>query len=347
MNLKLEILFFVSLLGAFNSFLLSFFFIKKKNISAFFFGVLLFCLGIRISKSVLLYFYADTPKTVLQIGLSACLFIGPSLYFFLKSEIHKVKQLPLNWKIIMSALAIFIIGVGFIFPYQNYPELWNHYIVHIIYSVWGGFLISSAFLLLPLKPKNLSLSQKWYLTIYMGNLFIFMAYLAAFLLPFRSIYISGAVTFSTIFYSLLAIILLQKKKINLFNYTVKNNNRKFDAEHAEVILNQLHTKMITEKLYLNPNLKLNDLALELNLSVHQLSQILNDGLRKNFSEFINEYRINEACQLLFTHENLSIDGIGIEVGFNSKSTFFAAFKKQKGVTPAVFLQKNIKNSTVL
>ena len=45
MNLKLEILFFVSLLGAFNSFLLSLFFIKKKNISAYFFGLLLFCLG--------------------------------------------------------------------------------------------------------------------------------------------------------------------------------------------------------------------------------------------------------------------------------------------------------------
>jgi AraC-like DNA-binding protein len=105
--------------------------------------------------------------------------------------------------------------------------------------------------------------------------------------------------------------------------------------------------MTNEKLFLNPHLKLSDLATEVNISAHQLSQILNENVGKNFSEFINEYRINEACLLLFTHENLSIDGIGYEVGFNSKSTFFAAFKKQKGVTPAIFQQKNRRNSTIL
>lgn len=347
MNLQLEILFFASFIGAFNSLLLSFYFIKRKSISSFFFGFLLFCLGIRIGKSVLLYFYADTSKTILQIGLSACLFIGPSLYFFLKSEIQKVREVPRNWKIVWLILAIFILSVGLLFPYETHPKVWNQYIVQIIYTVWGGFMIASAALLRPLVSQNTNISQKWYLAIFTGNFFIFIAYLAAFLLPFRSIYISGAVTFSTFFYSLLGIILLQKKKIELFNNTTKNSNRKFTDENAEELLKQLDSKMTSEKLFLNPNLKLNDLANEVNISAHQLSQVLNENLGKNFSEFINEYRINEACRLLFTHENLSIDGIGHEVGFNSKSTFFAAFKKQKGVTPAIFQQKNIKNSTVL
>lgn len=347
MNLKLEILFFASFIGAFNSFLLSLYFIKKRNISAFFFGFLLFCLGIRIGKSVLLYFYSDTPKIVLQIGLSACLFIGPSLFYFLKSEIQKTRTIPLNWRIIWATLAIFILSIGLIYPYQTHPQIWNQYIVNIIYTVWGGFVLASAVLIRPLFNQKLNPSEKWYLAIFVGNLLIFISYLAALLLPFRSIYISGAITFSTIFYSLLAIILLQKKKLDLFNHSSKSTNKKFDDENVATILNQLHSKMTTEKLFLNPNLKLSDLANEINISTHQLSQILNENLGKNFSEFINEYRINEACQLLFTHENLSIDGIGYEVGFNSKSTFFAAFKKQKGVTPAIFQQKNSKNSTIL
>lgn len=347
MNLKIEVLFFISLIGAFNSFLLSFFFIRKKNISAYFFASLLFFLGIRIGKSVLLYFYSDTPKIVLQIGLSACLFIGPALYFFLKAEIYKVKTIPRSWKIILCVLALFILIVGFTFPYQRFPAVWNTYIVNIIYAFWGGFVLSAGFLLFPADLKRISSSQKWLIVIFIGNLFIYLAYLAALLLPFRSIYISAAVTFSTIFYSLLAVVLLQRKKVDLFNNDEKSAGKKLEVENAEEILNQLHLKMSTEKLYLNPNLKLSDVASEVNITTHHLSHILNNSLGKKFSEFINEYRIDEACLLLFTHENLSIDGIGYEVGFNSRSTFFAAFKKYKGVTPATFQQKNSKNSTVL
>jgi AraC-like DNA-binding protein len=347
MNPKLELLFFASFIGAFNSFLLSFYFIRKKGISAFFFGFLLFCLGVRIGKSVLVYFYSETPKTILQIGLTGCFFIGPALFFFLKSEVQKIRVVPRSWQITWLVLATFIVSIGLIYPYQNRPEIWNKYIVGIIYAVWGGFVLASGAFILPLFSRKMSLSEKWYVAIYFGNLLIFSSYLIAFLFPFRTVYISGAVAFSTIFYSLLAIILLQKKKVELFNHSPKNPNKKLDNESAEAILSQLNAKMTNEKLFLNPHLKLSDLATEVNISAHQLSQILNENVGKNFSEFINEYRINEACLLLFTHENLSIDGIGYEVGFNSKSTFFAAFKKQKGVTPAIFQQKNRRNSTIL
>lgn len=343
--MKLELLFFASFIGAFNSLLLSFYFIRKRSISAFFFGFLLFCLGVRIGKSVLLYFYADTPRTILQIGLSACIFIGPALYFFLKAEIQKVKTIPQNWKIIWLILWVFIVGIGLGYPYQTHPNIWNQYMAKAIYAVWGGFILASATLIFPLFSVKTTTPEKWYLAVFVGNLLVFMTYLAALLLPFRSIYISGAVTFSTVFYSLLAIILLQNKKIDLFKLPSKSGHKK--DENTEAILGQLNSKMKDEKLFLNPNLKLSELAAEVNISAHQLSQILNDHVGKNFSEFINEYRINEACRLLFTHENLSIDGIGYEVGFNSKSTFFAAFKKQKGVTPANFQQNNAKNSTVL
>ncbi len=347
MNLNTAIFFSASLIGAFNSILLSVYFIKKRSISAYFFGFLLFCLGVRIGKSVLIYFYPETPKTVLQIGLSACFFIGPSLYFFLKSEIEKVKIIPRNWKIILVVLVVFILSVGFIFPYETYPKIWNGYIIETIYITWGVFVMLSGALVFPLFFKKTNPTEKWLLAIFVGNFLISTTYFAAFLLPFPSIYISASVTFSTFFYSLLAIVLWQKKKVELFNNTIKNGSKKVENENTESIQNLLKSKMANEKLFLNPNLKLNELATEINISAHQLSQILNENFGKNFSEFINEYRINEACKMLFTHENLSIDGIGYEVGFNSKSTFFAAFKKQKGVTPAIFQQNHLKKSSVL
>lgn len=100
---------------------------------------------------------------------------------------------------------------------------------------------------------------------------------------------------------------------------------------------------MTEKsVFRNPNLKLNDLAHEINVSPHQLSQLLNDRLSKSFTLYVNEYRIEEACKILSAAENLTIEAIGEEVGFNSKSTFFSAFKKLKGMTPAMYQQSVVK-----
>src|SRR5689334_8410822 len=73
-------LFFFSSLGAFNGFVLGIYFIfftEKKHLSNYFLGALLLALSIRIGKSVAFFFDSNVPKTILQIGLTACTFIGP------------------------------------------------------------------------------------------------------------------------------------------------------------------------------------------------------------------------------------------------------------------------------
>ena len=90
MSIGKELLFFFSALGAFNGLLLGlyfFFFAKKKYLVNYFLGALLLALSIRIGKSVFLYFDGKLPRMYLQIGLSACFFIGPFLYFFTRSAI--------------------------------------------------------------------------------------------------------------------------------------------------------------------------------------------------------------------------------------------------------------------
>jgi len=52
--------------------------------------------------------------------------------------------------------------------------------------------------------------------------------------------------------------------------------------------------------------------------------------------YINERRVKAACALIATSDHLSLEGIGYEVGYQVKSTFFAAFKKQMGMTPASY-----------
>ena len=95
-----KVLFFFSALGAFNGLILSlyfFFFTAKKYLSNYILGALLFVLSIRIGKSVVYFFDYSLSKIYLQIGLTTCFFIGPFLYFFVKSEMQQIRSMPQSW----------------------------------------------------------------------------------------------------------------------------------------------------------------------------------------------------------------------------------------------------------
>ena len=112
----------------------------------------------------------------------------------------------------------------------------------------------------------------------------------------------------------------------------------------KVYLNKIESYMITEKPYLNPDLTLGELAKLLNIPVHYLSQILNEQLNQNFYNYINYYRIKEAMEILSDPDkkDLTILEILYHVGFNSKSVFNTAFKKQVNMTPSNFKKQRLK-----
>jgi AraC-like DNA-binding protein len=97
------------------------------------------------------------------------------------------------------------------------------------------------------------------------------------------------------------------------------------------------------KAYLNPELTIGDIGKEIDVPVHQLSKALNQYLKKNFYQFINEYRVEEAMRLL-SDDSLSgrsVLSIGMDSGFSTKSTFNEAFKKLSGHTPSDFRKRQI------
>nr|WP_321358794.1 AraC family transcriptional regulator [uncultured Draconibacterium sp.] len=95
---------------------------------------------------------------------------------------------------------------------------------------------------------------------------------------------------------------------------------------------------IADKLYLKPDLTLTSLAKLLNTNRSTLSEIINIKSGKTFTHFVNEYRVKEACILLSDPQKnyLSIEGIGLEVGFNSRSAFYVAFAHEIEQSPASF-----------
>jgi len=115
---------------------------------------------------------------------------------------------------------------------------------------------------------------------------------------------------------------------------------------SEGLFARIEELVDSEKYYLNKNTSLRDLAEKLNSSPNYISQAINKEKGINFNEFINRYRIKEAVKRLNdeNYKHYNIESIGETVGFNAKTTFYAAFKKQMGLTPSAYL-KSLKSDS--
>ncbi|MCP5106665.1 MAG: helix-turn-helix domain-containing protein [bacterium] len=96
--------------------------------------------------------------------------------------------------------------------------------------------------------------------------------------------------------------------------------------------------MDIEKLYRDETISLQSLSEKLSITPHQLSQLLNDNLNKNFSDFINTYRVEEVKKILEDpkRSNQKLLAIAFDVGFKTKTAFNSAFKKHTNMTPSEY-----------
>lgn len=102
------------------------------------------------------------------------------------------------------------------------------------------------------------------------------------------------------------------------------------------VLAKLDTLMKQDKLYTLETLNLVLLAEQLELSQHQLSELINTEFKQGFSRYIREHRIDEAKRMLLAEPNASVLSIGLSVGFSSQSNFYAAFRDIVGMAPGQY-----------
>ncbi len=346
MEISSELLFFFSAMGAFNGLLLGLYFLfyaKPKHISNQFLGALLLTLSVRIGKSVIFYFKPDLAWIYLQLGLSVCLFIGPFLFFYIRSMVKPESHIKTNWKYHVMALLVLVTVIGYLFPFETNVSLWRPYVIWAIYSVWTIYIIASGFDSLPIFQKFLKRDERlngvetWILSVFIGNLLVCVAF---WLFNYTS-YIAGALMFSFILYLLLlSLVFNKKRKSILFNSVPKYGAKKIEDEEANELTNKLNRVLTTEEFFKNADITLPEVADKLKITPHHLSQLLNDNLEKSFPYYINEFRIEAAKAMIKSRPDLSLEGIGYECGFNSKSTFYTAFKKHAGTTPAKYMEEH-------
>jgi len=120
--------------------------------------------------------------------------------------------------------------------------------------------------------------------------------------------------------------------------TAKYTKSSLDEEQKRDVLTALETIMKDEGYYLNNRANLPDLSKKIGWASHHVSQVINEKLDKSFFEWIAEQRIQKVCELLKVEENsrITIEDLAERVGYNSKSSFNKAFKRYTKQTPSQY-----------
>jgi AraC-like DNA-binding protein/ketosteroid isomerase-like protein len=129
------------------------------------------------------------------------------------------------------------------------------------------------------------------------------------------------------------------------NPEIKYRKSGLQKEQAEVYQKRLLVLMESERLYIDADLTLPKLAHRMNCSVNHVSQVINGGFKQSFHNFLNQYRIEAAKELLTRgpSSRQSIGEVARCVGFTSSSAFYVAFRQLCRQTPSEFRRLHRKN----
>lgn len=310
-----------------------FLFQRGQSIANRLLAFLLLAITIRITKSFIRY-YLGYESHLYGVGFIAFVVITPLLYFYCRAFLQKdFKWKPQEWWHLVGAVLLY--STCWYIPNFGW-QVWDPVYAFIVFIEFT-YLVGAAIYLKKQFQKTAKEDLpkfKWLVSLL---LCVFGVWFIYFLNGFFGIhaYIEGSIIYAgllgvTIYTALKHFDWFiptqphQKYKNMILNKAAQINYQKKLLQALEV-----------EKIYLNPNLKLAELATHIDLTPHRLSQFINQTYEQNFSDFINTYRLQEAQHLLI-HTDDKILAIALQSGFNSLSVFNTAFKKATGKTPSQY-----------
>ncbi len=124
------------------------------------------------------------------------------------------------------------------------------------------------------------------------------------------------------------------------NNRIPYKNSNLSTEDKQNIEKKIYQFIEAKKGYLNPDLNMELLAEKIKIPKYQITEVLSTEIGKNFFQFVNYYRVEAVKVMLLDPKNYySIEAIGYECGFSSKSTFYTVFKSMTGETPVSYRSK--------
>lgn len=121
----------------------------------------------------------------------------------------------------------------------------------------------------------------------------------------------------------------------------KYKTNKVSPEECKRLLKRLDHEMRKNRPYVNPNLKIADLAEAIGTTAHALSYVFNQYLQRSYYDYVNEFRVEEFKRQVEKKgvDKYTLSALAAECGFNSRATFFRYFKKVTGITPNDYVKQ--------
>ncbi len=314
---------------------------KKKTVTNLLLGLLLVFMAFRIGKSVLLNFGDGLEPVFIFIGLGFLLLIGPLLRWYVLGMTQPDFKLPkffyyelMPFVLIFiaslfvtkewyenSKMVIIIFASGLIFIYL-------HMAFYIILS-WRSMKKVKRKYLKESRTKHQKIILDWLPFLILGFAVIWVTYVLN-ILDDTVPYVIGPIVYS------LTIYFLTYKAFQLKATEVDGNVFKVNEDH--LFFDKINELVVGNKMYLESNLSLSKLSEELGKSTQLISSVVNQYARRNFNDYINYYRIQDAKKILSNSqsEKYTISSIAFDMGFSSLSSFNSAFKKFEGTTPSAY-----------
>ncbi|TVZ54893.1 AraC-like DNA-binding protein [Lutibacter sp. Hel_I_33_5] len=255
--------------------------------------------------------------------------------------------------ILLSALNIFL-SLSTTFQLYNLPDIVLKYIP-IFYKTISFFSIVFPVYMIILSykytlAKKNSLSKKWlkYLLGFLSLIILFGVVLESYRFIFlEKLPLTYLWTFSSIFIYWLTYKGMYQFKLSNDQFEIREITKREKKKPINSVNSKSsHFKKLVflieeDKIHHNPNLSRDSVAEQLEISNSYLSQIIKENTSVNFSDYINSHRIKDVKLMLkdSDFDKYSLLSIGLECGFNSKTSFYTNFKKETGLTPKEYKNK--------
>jgi len=320
------------------------FFKKKKSLPNILLGLILIFMAFRIGKSVMLYFSDELEPIFIFIGLAFLLLIGPLFRWYVMGLTRPDFKLP--QRNLMEFIPFVLIFGASLFVTKEWFETSSWVIIvfssglifiylHLAFYIglaWREFRLTKRQYPKAEQTKSQKAVFRWLHLLLFGNILIWISYVLN-ILDETVPYVIGPLVYSAVVY-FLSYEAFQLKAADLEGSVFKgNSNKQLFSEISKIVEGG--------KLYLEPDVSLSKLGKLLGKSTQQISLVINEYAKRNFNDYINFHRIQDAKQLLLKdeEEKYTISSIAFDVGFSSLSSFNGAFKKFEGATPSAFRKK--------
>ncbi len=229
------------------------------------------------------------------------------------------------------------------------PLQYVYSFVFIVQFVHLGFylfknlgLINSYTLALSAQYSNINGNVKW-LKIFNISFLVILFFVAIFLyiLLVTDIYrryldYIYVLPVGSLFYIISYYFLNTDWKVTANGHGVKYAKSTLDQDSIASYVDRLNQLMKTQKVYLDKELRLTDLAEKMELNAHHLSQLINQHFNLSFFDFVNKHRVGEAKTIIENNPDFTMLQVAFDAGFNNKTSFVNAFKKFEKTTPSIF-----------